>query len=317
MRVFLNAGHSPDGRPDPGAVNYGLDLQEAIIAKEITDYVESYLTAASVEVVGNLQSDSLSEITDTANDSEADLFISIHCNSADNISAKGTETLIFPGSDEARALGECINAQIVSSLDMIDRGIKERGGLAVLKRTNMTAVLVETGFISNYSDAIKLRDQADDFAKAIARGVTDYICSGTAPADAADEPARAKYFSAEEMMCHGREQGHCNCGTESANNVSQRLLELLDRLRESIGGPLEVSCMYRCPTHNAAVGGVANSQHVEGTAADVQTPNYPHCHTPEQLKWYAQQLPFDGIGLYDWGVHVDVRCGGVSAGIEW
>ena len=119
-------------------------------------------------------------------------------------------------------------------------------------------------------------------------------------------------------MCHGASQGHCNCGIETAAKVSPRLLQLLDKLRENIGGPLEVSCMYRCPDHNAALdGSVPNSQHVQGTAADVQTPNYPHCHTPEQLKWYCQQLPFDGIGLYDWGCHVDVRNGGVAAGIEW
>ena len=38
----------------------------------------------------------------------------------------------------------------------------------------MPAVLVETAFIDNYEDGIKLRDRADDFARAIARGVTDY-----------------------------------------------------------------------------------------------------------------------------------------------
>ena len=127
----------------------------------------------------------------------------------------------------------------------------------------------------------------------------------------------SRYFDVSEQMCHGAGQGHCSCGAESAARVSPRLLELLDALRENVGGPLEVSCMYRCPAHNAAVGGVPNSQHVLGTAADVQTPSYPQCHTPEQLRWYAKQLPFDGVGLYEWGVHVDVRDGGVDAGYEW
>lgn len=128
---------------------------------------------------------------------------------------------------------------------------------------------------------------------------------------------RSKYFSEYELMCHGREQGDCDCGVDSSENVSPRLLELLDQLRENIGGPLELSCAYRCPEHNAYVGGVPNSQHVFGTAADVQTPDYEYCNTPEQLLWYAEQLPFDGIGLYDWGVHVDVRDGGVNAGYRW
>ena len=122
----------------------------------------------------------------------------------------------------------------------------------------------------------------------------------------------SEHFSAAELMCHGASQGSCNCGPETANNVSPLLLEKLEALRAMIGGPIEISCAYRCPAHNAEVGGVPNSQHVDGTAADVQTPNYNHCNTPEQLKWYCEQIGFDGIGLYDWGCHVDVRDNGAS-----
>ena len=122
----------------------------------------------------------------------------------------------------------------------------------------------------------------------------------------------SEHFSAEELMCHGASQGHCGCSPETANNVSPLLLEKLEALRAMIGGPIEISCAYRCPAHNAEVGGVPNSQHVNGTAADVQTPNYNHCNTPEQLKWYCEQIGFDGIGLYDWGCHVDVRDNGQS-----
>ena len=126
------------------------------------------------------------------------------------------------------------------------------------------------------------------------------------------------YFSDRELMCHGAEQGHCYCGIDTAYNINPRLLELLDQLREHVGGPLEISCAYRCPAHNAAVGGVSNSPHIHGTAADVQTPDYEYCHTPEQLKWYAEEMhAFDGIGLYPWGIHVDVRDGGVDAGYRW
>lgn len=119
----------------------------------------------------------------------------------------------------------------------------------------------------------------------------------------------SEHFSDEELSCH--------CCGEGADIVSDRLLELLEQLRENIGGPIEISCAYRCPSHNAEVGGVPDSQHVLGTAADIQTPDYEHCNTPETLKWYCEQLPFDGIGLYDWGCHVDVREGGVGAGICW
>lgn len=119
----------------------------------------------------------------------------------------------------------------------------------------------------------------------------------------------SEHFSESELSCH--------CCGRGVEKISPRLLELLEQLRANIGGPLEISCAYRCPKHNAEVGGVPNSQHVLGTAADVQTPNYEHCHTPKQLLWYCEQLPFDGIGLYDWGCHVDVREGGIGVGIRF
>lgn len=126
----------------------------------------------------------------------------------------------------------------------------------------------------------------------------------------------SKYFSDAELMCHGADQGDCNCGEETAYRVSPRLLELLDQLRENVGGPLELSCAYRCSAHNAAVGGVENSQHVLGNAADIIVPDWL---TIDEFLWYTQQLPFDGRGVYrnSGFVHCDVRDGGVDAGYYW
>ena len=80
---------------------------------------------------------------------------------------------------------------------------------------------------------------------------------------------------------------------------------------------MELSCAYRCEQHNAETPGSSkNSQHVKGNAADVIVPDYGHCHTVEQLAWYAQEVGFDGIGMYpeDGFVHVDVRDGGKNPG---
>lgn len=314
MRVFLNPGHDLD--LDPGACGHG--LRECDVAHDITALLGTYLAAAGVEIAGIMQSDDLDDVCDTANRSGADIFISIHCNAVDNPDAQGTETLVFERGGDSEKLAAYVQDQIVNSLMTVDRGIKERPGLYVLRSTDMPAILVETAFISNEADASKLRDRQDDFARAIARGVTDYIGGETEDeTPVATAPGSSKYFSPEELMCHGAGQGHCDCGVDTAGYVSPRLLEFLDRLRENIGGPLEISCAYRCPAHNAAVGGVANSQHVYGTAADIQTPNYEHCNTPEQLLWYCEQLPFDGIGLYEWGCHVDIRYGGENSGIRW
>ena len=67
-----------------------------------------------------------------------------------------------------------IQRQIVDSLDTMDRGLKERPELIVLRATDMPAVLVELAFIDNDEDAELLMTRQDDFTRAIARGVTDY-----------------------------------------------------------------------------------------------------------------------------------------------
>lgn len=116
----------------------------------------------------------------------------------------------------------------------------------------------------------------------------------------------SKYFASSETECH------CGCG---GNKVNPILMEKLDAMREAIGGPLELSNAYRCPSHNAEVGGVRNSQHVLGNAADVYVPDYFNGDI-EKLAWYAEYVGFDGIGIYydDEFVHVDVRDNGNSPG---
>ena len=175
MRVFLNPGHAPNGNPDPGACGYG--LRECDVARNVVDLVAGYLTAAGVEVVGCLQSDSLEEVVDSSNNSDADVFISIHCNAC-NGSANGTETWHFYESGAGETLARCIQNQIVTSLGTTDRGTKGAkpgvNGLYVLSNTDAVAVLVELAFIDHAGDAQLLRSRQDEFARAIARGVTDY-----------------------------------------------------------------------------------------------------------------------------------------------
>ena len=175
MKVFLNPGHAPNGNPDPGACGCG--LRECDIAKSIADLVESYLTAAGVEIVGNLQIDGLYDIVSASNRTDADVFISIHCNAC-NGNANGTEVWHYYGSGEGEKLADCIQNQIVDALGTVDRGVKGAKpgvhGLYVLNNTDAIAVLVELAFIDNESDAALLRERQDEFARAIARGVTDY-----------------------------------------------------------------------------------------------------------------------------------------------
>ena len=109
----------------------------------------------------------------------------------------------------------------------------------------------------------------------------------------------SEHFDSSEFACK------CGCGgMNDGAGVDPRLVEVLECIRGILGVPLVLSCGYRCPTHNAEVGGVWNSQHVYGKAADVQLPDGV---TLRQLYNAAEAAGADGIGIYDWGVHVDVR----------
>lgn len=168
MKIAINAGHCPG--LDSGAV--GHRVTEAEVTKEIGLAVVNYLANVGYETMF-IQENELADICDKANDWGADLFVSIHCNAA-NGRAYGTETFGYYGSELGSSLAHHIQSQIVNSIGTENRGVKE-AGYYVLRHTDCPAVLVECAFIDNWSDETLLIEQADDFARAIARGVTDYV----------------------------------------------------------------------------------------------------------------------------------------------
>jgi zinc D-Ala-D-Ala carboxypeptidase len=102
----------------------------------------------------------------------------------------------------------------------------------------------------------------------------------------------SQHFNASEFACP-----HCG-----ATFVRPALLARLERLRAKVGRPLRIVSGYRCPPHNAAIGGASDSQHVYAAAADI-----PAGYCSPSL---AAQCGFVGIGSrHGWAVHVDVRDG--------
>lgn len=96
---------------------------------------------------------------------------------------------------------------------------------------------------------------------------------------------------------------------EYKGNV-QQVMNQLEVLRAELGNkPITVNCGYRSPEHNKAVGGVPNSQHLVGKAADIHSDYY----TPAEIKAMIEKLISDGsmtqggIGLYKNFVHYDIR----------
>ena len=106
----------------------------------------------------------------------------------------------------------------------------------------------------------------------------------------------AKYFSASEFACH------CGCGKGS---MDKNLVSKLDELRELVGAPIYVNSGYRCAQRNKNIGGSKDSQHLYGKAADIRT--NAKGVTPAKFAQLAEKVGFDGIGIYKWGIHVDVR----------
>jgi uncharacterized protein YcbK (DUF882 family) len=105
----------------------------------------------------------------------------------------------------------------------------------------------------------------------------------------------SKNFKSKEFFCH--------CGQCTNQLVDPLLIVKLDLLREMIGLPIIINDAYRCEKHNADVGGVADSQHCKGKAADIRVEGV----APEDVARAAEKIGFAGVGRYATFCHVDVR----------
>lgn len=105
------------------------------------------------------------------------------------------------------------------------------------------------------------------------------------------------HFTEWEFCCH-------HCGELPAEGIDTDLLVVLEDVRTHFGGkPVTVNSGYRCPDHNASVGGVEDSQHVEGKAADITVADT----SPTEVHAYLDSRHEGGLGLYSTFVHIDVR----------
>ncbi|CVK18447.1 N-acetylmuramoyl-L-alanine amidase family protein [Sporomusa sphaeroides] len=188
-KSVIDPGHA-GGRTDPGACNPITGLQEADVNLAVSKLVTHYLDAAGCLVRMTRtereqpETDSLQFRCDVANAWGADLFVSLHCNSATNPAAKGFEIYTTKGNTGADRLATCITNQVAVTFpdlpiraDWSDGDVDKEENFYVLRYTNAPAVLVEMAFISNPEEAALLANPTwrDRMARAIARGVTDYL----------------------------------------------------------------------------------------------------------------------------------------------
>ena len=180
MKIFIDSGHNYSGG-DTGATGNELNEQDITyqIAQKVGDKLKSkgvdvkYSRNTKVENLGSTLNESLNQRVYMANAWQANIFISIHCNANPDKSAHGTETYCFKYGGEAEKIAISVNKQMADT-GLTNRGVKE-GNFAVLRDTSMPAILVETAFITNVSDAQILANKQDELANAITDGILKYL----------------------------------------------------------------------------------------------------------------------------------------------
>lgn len=180
--VVLDAGH--DGKtlgavyPDANGVDiYEKDLTLSMVYK-LRDILlnEGYnvVLTRDGETAGDLY-----ERSELANRVNADLFVSIHCNSAPTVPTfQGLYTYYYPTSSRSKAFAQAVQDAACAASGAVDRGIAS-ANFVVLRETNMAAVLVETGFMTNVEELTRLCDETyqQKLMEDVARGVGDYLNS--------------------------------------------------------------------------------------------------------------------------------------------
>lgn len=166
--VFLDPGH---GGRQTGALNTELGLAEKDLNFDVAQRLRTLMEQAGWNVILSREEDvelGLSARSEQANQSGAEIFISIHFNSATNLEARGIETYALipaakplPGNrqdSQNLQLAWQLQKSLVDSMLWKDRGVR-RSRFMVLRDLKIPGVLVELGFISNQAEALLIQKE--------------------------------------------------------------------------------------------------------------------------------------------------------------
>jgi len=185
--IYIDPGHgsiNDNDQIDTGAM--AGDLVEKDLTYDIAQQMQRILSDKGAQVLlsrGETTDLTLENRAYPANDAGADILVSVHVNAAANANSSGSSTWFFaPVGDDAydreasSQLAACIQSALLAATGFSDYGIRE-ANFAVLRASNMPAVLVEAGFITNAGDAAKLADSnfRKLVAEAIANGIIEYF----------------------------------------------------------------------------------------------------------------------------------------------
>ncbi len=181
--VILDAGH---GGWDPGkTAENSADEKELNLA--IVQELKSYLEQGGAEVVltreedtalGESKNSDMAKRKEIMDGIEADILVSIHQNAYTSAAAKGAQVFYYQDSAQGKALANCIQEALRSSLDSENtRQIKANDSYYVLRKSSVPAALVECGFLSNPTEAelLNTEEYQKKCAWAIYCGIAAYL----------------------------------------------------------------------------------------------------------------------------------------------
>lgn len=169
-KVVIDAGH---GGSDSGAIGPS-GYYEKTFTLSTSMRLKTLLENNGYSVIMTRTTDvylTLAERTAVSNNSNADLFISMHANSF-NENSKGIETYSYQSTGTAADIAKLVQARLVANLGLTNRGHKT-AGYYVLKYNNKPAILIEAAFITNPTEEALLKSPA--FQEKVAKSVIEAL----------------------------------------------------------------------------------------------------------------------------------------------
>ncbi len=179
--VVIDAGHGgvDAGKVSGNVLEKDINLSIALILKEELDNLgyNTVMTRVDDDMPSNKQ-DEMWKRQKIANESDGDIFVSIHQNSSNSSNAKGFQVYYFAKSEESLKLANFIYDSIKNTVNPSTRFEPiENTDYYVLRTTKMPAVLVECGFLSNEGERwlLTTKEYQEKMAIGIAKGIDDYF----------------------------------------------------------------------------------------------------------------------------------------------
>ncbi|MEW6242664.1 MAG: N-acetylmuramoyl-L-alanine amidase [Bacillota bacterium] len=181
-KILIDPGH---GGANPGALGPGGTTEaDNVLAKSLilaemlrADGAEVIMTREGAgDVPGPRSVHQLERRVRIAENSGADIFVSIHNNTHRNKNIKGTLTFYYSPAKESKLLAEAIQDELSSQLGSKDLGTSRRA-FYVLRNTSMPSVLVEVGFLTNPEEGLRLADPVyqRQAAEGVYKGIIRYF----------------------------------------------------------------------------------------------------------------------------------------------